>query len=207
MEDNAPLYEVRKFTDIRDMLNQSLSLYPDRPAFKLRNAEGKYEPRSYRDFIADVRALGTGLWKQGFHGGKIAVMGVNSYEWGLAYLATMSGLGVIVPIDKDLPFDDVNNILNVSGAELLITDKKGLAKLKPSRDRLPAGLKVMKMTLTAAAGMRNFLLSMSSVTLQSVLRTRTVIPARSICFRHLRMRRLARYWRTNMAAAFPLMAR
>lgn len=146
MEDNAPLYEVRKFTDIRDMLNQSLSLYPDRPAFKLRNAEGKYELRSYRDFIADVRALGTGLWKQGFHGGKIAVMGVNSYEWGLAYLATMSGLGVIVPIDKDLPFDDVNNILNVSGAELLITDKKGLAKLKPSRDRLPAGLKVMKMT-------------------------------------------------------------
>lgn len=44
MEDNAPLYEVRKFTDIRDMLNQSLSLYPDRPAFKLRNAEGNMSP-------------------------------------------------------------------------------------------------------------------------------------------------------------------
>lgn len=141
-----PLYQVRKITDIRDMLNQSLELYAKRPAFKLREKNGEYTPRSYQDFIHDVQSLGTGLWKQGFHHCHIAVMGVNSYEWGLAYLAVTSGLGVIVPIDKDLPFDDVNNILTVSETTLLVTDKKGIAKLKPYKDKLPEGLKVMAMS-------------------------------------------------------------
>lgn len=141
-----PLYQVRKITDIRDMLNQSLELYAERPAFKLREKNGEYTPRSYREFIHDVQALGTGLWKQGFHHCHIAVMGVNSYEWGLAYLAVTSGLGVIVPIDKDLPFDDVNNILTVSETTLLITDKKGIAKLRPYKDKLPEGLKIMTMS-------------------------------------------------------------
>lgn len=141
-----PLYQVRKITDIRDMLNQSLELYAKRPAFKLRGKNGEYTPRSYQDFIHDVQSLGTGLWEQGFHHCHIAVMGVNSYEWGLAYLAVTSGLGVIVPIDKDLPFDDVNNILTVSETTLLVTDKKGIAKLKPYKDKLPEGLKVMAMS-------------------------------------------------------------
>lgn len=141
-----PLYQVRKITDIRDMLNQSLELYAKRPAFKLREKNGEYTPRSYQDFIHDVQSLGTGLWKQGFHHCHIAVMGVNSYEWGLAYLAVTSGLGVIVPIDKDLPFDDVNNILTVSETTLLVTDKKGIAKLRPYKDKLPEGLKVMAMS-------------------------------------------------------------
>lgn len=141
-----PLYDVRKITDIRDLLNQSLELFAERPAFKLKDKKtGEYLPRSYKDFTHDVQALGTGLWSEGFHNCHIAVMGVNSYQWGLTYLAVTSGLGVIVPVDKDLPFDDVNNILTVSEATLLVTDKKGLAKLKPHKSKLPAGLKIMAM--------------------------------------------------------------
>lgn len=141
-----PLYDVRKITDIRDLLNQSLELFAERPAFKLKDKKtGEYLPRSYKNFTHDVQALGTGLWSEGFHNCHIAVMGVNSYQWGLTYLAVTSGLGVIVPVDKDLPFDDVNNILTVSEATLLVTDKKGLAKLKPHKSKLPAGLKIMAM--------------------------------------------------------------
>ncbi len=141
-----PLYDVRKITDIRDLLNQSLELYAERPAFKLKDQKtGDYVPRSYKDFTHDVQALGTGLWNEGFHDCHIAVMGVNSYQWGLTYLAVSCGLGVIVPVDKDLPFDDVNNILTVSEASLLVTDKKGLAKLKPHRNKLPSNLKIMAM--------------------------------------------------------------
>lgn len=141
-----PLYDVRKITDIRDLLNQSLELFAERPAFKLKDKKtGEYLPRSYKDFTHDVQALGTGLWSEGFRNCHIAVMGVNSYQWGLTYLAVTSGLGVIVPVDKDLPFDDVNNILTVSEATLLVTDKKGLAKLKPHKSKLPANLKIMAM--------------------------------------------------------------
>ncbi len=145
MDAAETLYEVRPISDMRDMLNQSAELYAERPAFKLRNAEGIYEPVTYTEFYHDVRSLGAGLWARGFHGCNIAVTGVNSYEWGLSYLAVTSGLGVIVPIDKDLPFDDVNNILTVSEVKLLITDHKGYVKIKDKKEELPNDLAIIVM--------------------------------------------------------------
>lgn len=145
-KNEQPIYEVRKITDIRNLLNQSVKLYADRPAFRIRDKSGAYVPKSYLDFYEDVQALGTGLWEAGYRDCKIAVTGVNSYEWGISYLAVTSGLGVVVPVDKDLPFDEEENILRASETSLIIADKRGIAKLKMHADRLPSGLKIMAMS-------------------------------------------------------------
>ena len=109
MYQNTPFYDIRPIRDFRDMLAQSAARFSDRPAFKLKNDAGEYYDVSYPDFQADVYALGTKLIDLGLAGEKIAVIGHNCYEWCTAYLAVTCGVGVVVPIDKELPACDIEN--------------------------------------------------------------------------------------------------
>jgi long-chain acyl-CoA synthetase len=67
-----------------------------------------------------VDALGTALFDLGIQNTKVAVIGENSYEWILTYLAVVCSGGVIVPLDKELPPGDIMNILNDCGAAVLV---------------------------------------------------------------------------------------
>lgn len=137
---NKPLYEVREFHNFRELLNQSEALYGNSPAFKIKNQIGQILDISYTRFKGDVEALGTALLNLGLDGAKIAVAGMNSYKWCTSYLAIGCGVGVVVPTDKELPIDDILNVLTVSESKAIIFDKKFGEKLLDHRDRLPKGL-------------------------------------------------------------------
>lgn len=126
---NAAFYPIRKVRDIRDLLCQSAKLYAERPAFRLKNASGEFYDITYKDFLREVNCLGTKLTADGFGGEKIAVMGANSYKWLLSYMSVACGAGVVVPVDKDLPAEDVCNILKVSDTKAIFLDKKSAQKI------------------------------------------------------------------------------
>ncbi len=110
-----PLYEVEKIRDIRDMLWQSVEKFGDKALF-LSKKDGAYVPTSYKTFGEEVSALGTALLGRGLGGKRIGVIGENRYEWCLSYMATVCGVGVIVPLDKDLP--EIELLQLVETAEL-----------------------------------------------------------------------------------------
>lgn len=139
------MYEVREFHNFRKLLEQSEALYGNSPAFKVKNQIGQILDISYTRFKADVEALGTALLDLGLDGCKVAVAGANSYKWCTSYLAVGSGVGVVVPTDKELPFDDILSILTVSEAKAIIFDKRFGEKLLEHRDRLPKGLILISM--------------------------------------------------------------
>ncbi len=142
---NRPIYEVREFHNFRELLNQSEELYGNSPAFKIKNQIGQILDISYTHFKGDVEALGTALLDLGLSGTKIAVAGANSYKWCLSYMAVGCGVGVVVPTDKELPFDDIKSILDVSETKAIIFDKKFGDKLLENRDKLPKGLILISM--------------------------------------------------------------
>ena len=142
---NKPLYEVREFHNFRKLLEQSEALYGNSPAFKVKNQIGQILDISYTRFKADVEALGTALLDLGLDGCKVAVAGANSYKWCTSYLAVGSGVGVVVPTDKELPFDDILSILTVSESKAIIFDERFGEKLLEHRDRLPKGLILISM--------------------------------------------------------------
>jgi len=112
-------YKVRYITDIRQMLRSSVEIYGDHTAFLVKD-DGVYRPISYKRFRADVEGLGTALCDLGYSGKRIVVIGENSYEWSLTYMTTVCGLGVIVPVDKELPIEEISNIVNLSQAALIV---------------------------------------------------------------------------------------
>lgn len=83
---------------------------------------------TYEKFKNDVVALGTSLLEKGFKDRRICVIGQNSYKWAVSYLAA-SIVGVVVPIDKELHFEDVTNFMNISESVCILGDKKILDDL------------------------------------------------------------------------------
>lgn len=118
---DKPLYEVRKISNLKDMIEQSARIYSDKAAFLIKTkTSSDYVPVSYRKFKEDIDALGTVLLSLGLKGKKIALIGENRYEWGTSYLAVCNGTGIIVPLDKELPQNEIENCLQRSHADAII---------------------------------------------------------------------------------------
>lgn len=110
------VYDVRNLCTIRELLETSADLYAENDAFIVKEKNGDHRHVTYASLLKNVKALAVYLNSRGLSGQKIAVMGKNSYEWALTYLAVTSGVGVIVPVDKELKSPEVNNILTMSDA-------------------------------------------------------------------------------------------
>ena len=118
---NIPLYEVRKIKSIKDMMESSVELYSDKTAFLYKpKGSDKYVPVTFRQFKDDVDALGTALIDLGLKGRRIAIIGENRYEWAVSYMAAVNGTGIVVPLDKDLPENEIENLLIRSKADAII---------------------------------------------------------------------------------------
>ncbi|MEA4988078.1 MAG: AMP-binding protein [Anaerovorax sp.] len=116
---------VRPITDIRDMFVSSAKLYADRPAFFVKDEPGEpYRAITYQKAKEDVEALGTALLSMGLSGKRIGVIGENSYQWAITYLATVSGVGVVVPLDKELPENELLHLVQEAEIECIFYDKK-----------------------------------------------------------------------------------
>ena len=119
--------DSRPITDIKNMLETSCSLYADNTAFWVKkNKKQPYEPVTYKELLSDVNSLGTALIKRGFKGKKIAVIGANSYQWAVSYLAAVCGVGVVVPLDKELSANELKQLLIESETSCVLMAKKHL---------------------------------------------------------------------------------
>lgn len=125
--------------NLEDILYRGLEKYAERPAFRFRmKAEDEAVlSKSYREVYEDVLALQAALRKLGVEGGRIAVLGDNSYPWVLTYLATVSGLGLIVPLDRLLPAEELVQLLERGEVDTLVYDASFHQDLSALWQRVP----------------------------------------------------------------------
>ena len=96
----------------------------------MQKIDGKYAHISYMRFKNDVDALGTALFDKGFGDARVIVIGENSYSWCLSYMTVVCGLGVVVPVDKEIPAEEVVNIARISEASLVLYSPKYASKVE-----------------------------------------------------------------------------
>ena len=132
MDKRDTLNEVSYVSDLRDMLNKSTEKFPDKAAFKVKR-DKEYIDITYREFKKDVESLGEALLELGLKDKYIAVIGENRYEWCTTYLAVANGLGVIVPLDKELNSEEISYIVNTSDAAAIIYSANYKEKLSNIR--------------------------------------------------------------------------
>lgn len=117
-------YKVRNIENMKDLLTQSVQLFGQKNAFLVRDNQNDYSGISYLQFSKDIDALGTALLDMGLMDKNIALIGENRYEWCVTYLATVNGVGVTVPLDKELPVHEIENLLRTSKSTALVFSGK-----------------------------------------------------------------------------------
>lgn len=121
---NKRIYDYLEIKDLKDMLNKTEKLYANRPAYKIKIEEGKYQVYTHKEVRDMINALGTSLINLGLKGKRIAVIGENRYEWEIAYLSIVCGTGIVVPLDKSLPANELELLIERSDIEAIFYTKK-----------------------------------------------------------------------------------
>lgn len=123
MNKNYPLNEVKKVDSVKDLMRQATEEAGDKIAFMYKEGKNNIEV-TYTKFQEDTIALGTAITELGLNDKHIACIGDNSYKWLTTYLTVLKSDGVFVPVDKELPVEDIINILKSSDSEILFYAEK-----------------------------------------------------------------------------------
>ena len=126
------LYKYIEITDLKDMLKKSGEKYGEKIAYKIRQENG-YKEITHNEVRKMVDGLGTKLIDMGLKDKRIAVIGENRYEWEIAYLSIVCGTGTVVPLDKSLPENELESLIERSKAEAIICSQKYVEILKKTK--------------------------------------------------------------------------
>ena len=118
------LYEYTKITDLKDMLKKSGEQYGEKIAYQIKIEKDKYKYFTHKEVREMIDALGTSLIDIGLKDKRIAVIGENRYEWEIAYLSIVCGTGIVVPLDKSLPENELKSLIERSEVEAIFFSKK-----------------------------------------------------------------------------------
>ena len=137
---NYPLYETTMFDNFRTMTENAAKRFPDKNAITYKKKPTSKEMLHYtytegRDFI---RSIATEFISMGMRDNNVAIIGEASPEWVFSYFALMSIGAVTVPIDKELPPDDMASILNTAACPFVVYSTAITEKIKTVKELVPS---------------------------------------------------------------------
>lgn len=137
-----PVHKMPKYGNLKEMLEKSGERYGDRPAYLFKTEEaGRFREITHKQYREEINNLGTALIDMGLKDKRIAVISENRYEWGLAYFATVAGTGVVVPLDKALPDNEIENLIIRSEADAIFYSNKYDTIMKEIKEKNNTNLK------------------------------------------------------------------
>ena len=123
----ANLYDITEIHDLRDVIKHRVKDFPQNPVFLVKEKRGgEYVPISTEKYDHDIDSLGTYFLNTVEKGARVAIFAETRYEWYTTYLATTNGTGCVVPLDKELPVDDVYNMLTRAEVNIIVFSKSKL---------------------------------------------------------------------------------
>ncbi len=132
-------YETKKFKTIKEIFEKSTKEF-EKEIFMLEKFDHKqpFTEITYKQFREDVIGLGTGLNKiLDLKDKRVIIIGENTYHWYVSYMAMLCGTGIAVPVDKELPANEIENVVKRSKASAIIYSKKKEEVIKKIKDNLP----------------------------------------------------------------------
>ena len=121
---------------IKHLMEIAVNEAAEKIAFKYRSGEGIREV-SFKEFQTETFWLGTALNSLGVASGHIGCSAENSYNWILVYLTALKSEGVFCPIDKELPDEDLINVIHGGDDEVVFCDKRREETFRRIRESLP----------------------------------------------------------------------
>ena len=132
-------YEGTHFETIKQSFINSLEKYPEN-TFMLEkfNPKGEWTKIKYEQFCNEVIGFGTALTRKlGLKDTRVVIIGENTYHWYVSYMTMLCGAGIAVPVDKELPENEIENVIKRSKASAVIFSTKKAEVIKRVSEKLP----------------------------------------------------------------------
>ncbi len=119
------VFSAKKFNNLKEIITNTKEEFGKNVAFKFKDDNtNEIKTMNYNDYIDEINALGTALISVGLKGKRIGVISENRYEWEEAYLSVVCGTGVVVPLDKALPENEILSLIKRSEMEAIFYSSK-----------------------------------------------------------------------------------
>ena len=132
-------YDGTSFETVKEIFINSSKEYADR-TFLLEkfNPKGDWTEITYNQFKNEVIGLGTALTRKlNLKDARIVIIGENTHHWYVSYMTMLCGAGIAVPVDKELPENEIENVIKRAKASAVIFSTKKADVIKKVSERLP----------------------------------------------------------------------
>ena len=115
-------YPQTDYKTVKEIFLRSTEKFADRTFILEKfNSKEPFTEITYEQFKNDVIALGTALTKKyNLKDERIVIIGENTYHWYVSYMAAVCGAGIAVPVDKELPVNEIENVIKRAKASVVI---------------------------------------------------------------------------------------
>lgn len=117
-----PLYEMPDVCTLRELVDNGR----EKGEFVTAFYRGRHndQPITFGDCSRIIERLGTYLLSLGLHSDHIAIIGENSTEWVLSFLAVTNSGNTAVPVDRGLPYEDLAELVLHCDCRAIIYSEK-----------------------------------------------------------------------------------
>ncbi len=133
-----PIPEPKRYNTFQEVFEDVTVKYKDNVLITQKfDHKGKYEDITYGKFREDVIGLGTGLIEYlGLRDKRIVIISETTYHWYVSYMAVLCGVGIAVPMDKELPENEFVNLVKRSKASAVIYSSRKKELIEKTREEL-----------------------------------------------------------------------
>ena len=135
----TPYEDMTHYKTVKEFFLKSIKEYPDNSCILEKpNHKDAYEIKTYKQFGEDVLGLGTALVNVlKLRNKKVIIIGETQYGWYVSYMAMLCGVGIAVPTDKELPLNELENIVRRSKAAAIIYSTKKKEEIEQIKKNIP----------------------------------------------------------------------
>lgn len=131
-------YPSTNYKTVKEIFDKSTKLYKDKEFILEKFNKKEFSMISYGEYREDVIGFGTSINKiLGLEKKKVAIIGENTYHWYVAYMSLLCSSQVSVNLDKDIPINEIENLINRSGASAIIYSGKKKNIIEKIKNNVP----------------------------------------------------------------------
>ena len=132
-------YPATSYKTVKEFFYRSAKEYTSKTAIAEKpDHKTPYKDITYGEFYEDVQAFGTAITKVlNKSNARILIVGETQYGWYLSYMTALCGAGIAVPVDRELPDNELESVINRSRADIVIYSTRKEDSIKNVRKNVP----------------------------------------------------------------------
>ena len=136
---NKKNYEGTNFSTVKEIFINSSKEYADRTLLLEKfNPKEEWTEITYNQFKNEVIGLGTALIRKlNLKDSRVVIIGENTHHWYVSYMTMLCGAGIAVPVDKELPENEIENVIKRAKTSAVIFSTKKAEIIKKISENLP----------------------------------------------------------------------